>query len=47
MRRFFLIALGVGIVALVIAALGIGAFPPKPQTHPVEKSVPAKEFIKQ
>ena len=44
MRRFFLIALAVGIVALLLAVLAVGVFPPRPLTHTVQKSVPASAF---
>ena len=44
MRRFFLVALAAGIVVLVVAALAVGVFPPRPVTHTVQKSVPASAF---
>ena len=45
MRRFFLIALGAGVVALLVAVLAVGVFPPRPVTHEVQKSVPSSAFV--
>ncbi len=45
MRRFFLIALAVGIVVLLLAVLAVGVFPPHPVTHAVQKSVPSSAFV--
>ncbi len=47
MRRFFLIALGAGLVALVVALLAIGAFPPHPAVHAVERKLPNSAFTAQ
>lgn len=41
MRRTFLIALGAGLVVIVVALLAVGLFPPRPLTHTVEKQLPS------
>ena len=40
MRRIFVIVLGVGVVVLAGGFLSLGAFPPKPASHPVHQLVP-------
>ena len=44
MRRVFLIALGAGLLILVIGALVLGAFPPKITPHQVQKTIPNSTF---
>ena len=44
MRRVFLIALGIGLIVLLVGVLSLGAFPPKIAPHPVEKTIPNSSF---
>jgi hypothetical protein len=44
MIRIFLAVVAAGVVILVGGALMLGAFPPAPQPHPVEKVVPNDKF---
>jgi hypothetical protein len=40
MSRMFLIVLAAGLVVIALAALLLGAFPPTPVAHHVERTVP-------
>lgn len=42
--RTFLFVVMAGVVAIVGGVLMLGAFPPTPQPHPVEKVVPNDKF---
>ena len=44
MFRIFLAVIGAGLIILVGGSLILGAFPPNPQPHPVEKVVPNDKF---
>jgi len=44
MIRIFLIVLAAGIVVIGIATLFLGAFPPNPGAHHVERTVPNDQF---
>ncbi len=44
MRRVFAIVLGVGVVVLAGGFLSLGAFPPRPATHPVHQLVPVAKL---
>ncbi len=44
MIRIFLIVVAAGIVAVGIAVLYLGAFPPNPAAHHVERTVPNDQF---
>lgn len=41
MLRFFLIVVGLGVLLGLGALFYIGEFPPNPQVHQVEKTLPA------
>jgi hypothetical protein len=44
MIRIFLIVVATGLVLLGIAVVFLGAFPPNPAPHPVEKVLPNDKF---
>jgi len=44
MIRVFLIVLAAGLVAALVAVLYLGAFPPKPVEHHVERTMPNDQF---
>ncbi len=44
MSRIFLIVVAIGLVVVVAAVLVIGAFPPNPAPHPVQKVLPNDKF---
>ncbi|HEX3348125.1 MAG TPA: hypothetical protein VHS58_08500 [Acetobacteraceae bacterium] len=44
MSRLFFLVVALGIVAFAVALLGLGAFPPTPHPHPVEKVLPNDRF---
>jgi hypothetical protein len=44
MSRMFLIVLAAGLVVLALAALLLGAFPPTPVEHHVERTVPNNQI---
>ncbi len=44
MIRIFVAVVAAGLLVLVGGALILGAFPPTPQPHPVEKVVPNDKF---
>jgi hypothetical protein len=44
MIRIFLIVVTTGLVLLGIAVAFLGAFPPNPPPHPVEKVLPNDKF---
>ena len=44
MRRVFLIALGAGLLIVVVGALFLGAFPPKITPHEVQKTIPQQHL---
>jgi hypothetical protein len=44
MIRIFLAVIAAGLIILVGGILMLGAFPPTPQPHPVEKVVPNDKF---
>ena len=44
MRRPLLIALLLGLVAIVIGVAMLGAFPPEPHVQPVQKVLPNDRF---
>ena len=44
MRRVFLIALGAGILILIVGALFLGAFPPRIAPHQVQHTIPNSTF---
>ena len=44
MIRIFLIVVAAGLVLLGIAVVFLGAFPPNPAPHPVEKVLPNEKF---
>jgi len=44
MIRIFLAVVAAGLLILMGGALMLGAFPPTPQPHPVEKVVPNDSF---
>jgi hypothetical protein len=45
MIRIFLFVVLAGLVAVIGGVLVLGAFPPTPQPHPVEKVVPNDKFV--
>ena len=44
MVRIFLIVIAAGLIILGVAVLMLGAYPPNPATHPVEKVLPNDKF---
>jgi hypothetical protein len=46
MTRIFLIVVTAGLVLFGIAVVYLGAFPPNPTPHPVEKVLPNDKFQK-
>ncbi len=46
MTRIFLIVVAAGLVLLAVAVVILGAFPPNPTPHPVEKVLPNDKFQK-
>ncbi len=44
MRRVFMIALGAGILVLLLGALFLGAFPPRITPHQVQRTIPNSTF---
>ncbi len=44
MIRIFLAVVAVGLIILVGGVLILGAFPPTPASHPVEKVMPNDKF---
>jgi hypothetical protein len=44
MIRIFLAVIAAGLLILMVGLLMLGAFPPTPQPHPVEKVVPNDKF---
>jgi hypothetical protein len=44
MVRIFLAVVAAGLIILAGGVLMLGAFPPAPQPHPVEKIVPNDKF---
>ncbi|MBV9249135.1 MAG: hypothetical protein JO227_07835 [Acetobacteraceae bacterium] len=44
MFRIFLIVVGLGILAALGGAIYVGLFPPNPQPHSVEKTIPNDKF---
>jgi len=44
MIRVFLIVIAIGVVLLGAGALYLGLFPPNPQPHAVEKTLPNDKF---
>lgn len=44
MRRVFLIVVLVGLVALAVGVLALGAFPPPPRQQPVQHVIPNDKF---
>lgn len=44
MIRVFLVVLAAGLVTALVVALYVGAFPPKPVEHHVERTVPNDQF---
>ena len=44
MIRIFLIVFAAGLVVLAAAVVILGAYPPSPTTHPVEKVLPNDKF---
>ncbi len=44
MIRIFLIVVAAGIILVGIAALFLGAFPPTPTEHHIERTVPNTQF---
>lgn len=44
MNRFFLIAAAVGLLAIAVGVLALGAFPPDPRPQPVQKVLPNDKF---
>ncbi len=44
MARIILIVLAVGLILSAGGFVFLGAFPPEPKTHPVEKTLPNDKF---
>jgi hypothetical protein len=44
MIRIFLAVIAAGLLILMVGLLMLGAFPPTPQPHPVERVVPNDKF---
>ncbi len=44
MSRIFLLVVAVGLVIVAVAVLALGAFPPNPAPHPVQKVLPNDKF---
>jgi hypothetical protein len=44
MRRLFLLVVLLIVVVAVVGVLMLGAFPPAPATHPVQKVLPNDQF---
>jgi hypothetical protein len=44
MARIFLIVVAAGLVLIGVAVMVLGAFPPNPASHPVEKVLPNDKF---
>jgi hypothetical protein len=45
MRRIFLLVLALGAVLLAALLLALGAFPPEPSPHTVQKVLPNDRFV--
>ncbi len=43
MSRMFLVVLAIGLVVIAVVALVLGAFPPNPVEHHIERTVPNTE----
>lgn len=44
MNRVFLIVIALGLIAIGVAIVVLGSFPPTPVPHPVEKVLPNEKF---
>ena len=44
MIRIFLVVIVAGLIALGVGVLMLGAYPPNPTPHPVEKVLPNDKF---
>ncbi|HXT78491.1 MAG TPA: hypothetical protein VN702_02920 [Acetobacteraceae bacterium] len=44
MMRIFLVVVAVGLLAIAAGVFALGMFPPAPQTHQVEKTLPNDKF---
>jgi hypothetical protein len=44
MSRLFILVVVLGLVLFAVVLLGLGAFPPQPQPHPVQKVLPNDRF---
>ncbi len=44
MARIILIVLALGLILAAGGFVFLGAFPPEPKTHPVEKTLPNDQF---
>jgi hypothetical protein len=44
MTRIFLIVVAAGVIVLGAAVIFLGAFPPNPAPHPVERVLPNDKF---
>lgn len=44
MSRFFLIVVAAGLLLIGVAVVILGAFPPNPTPHPVQRTLPNDKF---
>lgn len=44
MRRLFLLVLLLGVTIAIVGLLAVGAFPPDPRAHQIEKVLPNDRF---
>lgn len=44
MSRFFLIVVAAGLLLIGVAVVILGAFPPNPAQHPVQRTLPNDKF---
>lgn len=44
MSRIFLLVVAIGLVVIVVGVLVLGAFPPGPDPHPVQRVLPNDKF---
>ncbi len=44
MSRIFLLVVAIGLAVIVVGVLVLGAFPPEPNPHPVQRVLPNDKF---
>jgi hypothetical protein len=44
MSRIFLLVVAIGLAVIVVGVLVLGTFPPEPNPHPVQRTLPNDKF---